>query len=59
MSMSDKARSKAEELKGQAKERYGAATNNERLKAEGSTEATKARAKQMGEQAKDTGRGMK
>ncbi|WFE28542.1 CsbD family protein [Solwaraspora sp. WMMD791] len=59
MSMTEKARNKAEELKAQAKERYGAATDNEQMRAEGAAEASKARTKQAGEHAKDAGRNVK
>ncbi|SCL24551.1 Uncharacterized conserved protein YjbJ, UPF0337 family [Micromonospora pallida] len=56
MSFTDKARNKADELTGAAKERIGNATNNERLRAEGSTQQTEAQARQAGEHAKDAGR---
>jgi uncharacterized protein YjbJ (UPF0337 family) len=55
MSLADKARNKAEEWKGEAKEKYGDATDNESLQAEGTAEATKARAKQAGEHIHDAG----
>lgn len=44
---------KAEELKGAAKEKFGDATDNEDLEAEGSAEQAKAEAKQGAEDAKD------
>ena len=46
-------RNKAEELKGVAKERFGGATGNEDLQAEGAAEKAKANAKQTLEDAKD------
>ncbi|MEH1126764.1 CsbD family protein [Micromonospora sp. CPCC 206061] len=59
MSFTDKARNKAEELKAEAKERYGDATDDERLQAEGAREHTGAKAKQAGEHVKDAGRDVK
>jgi uncharacterized protein YjbJ (UPF0337 family) len=56
VSFTDKAKNKAEELAGAAKERIGNATHNERLRDEGSTQQTGARARQAGEHAKDVGR---
>jgi uncharacterized protein YjbJ (UPF0337 family) len=53
VSFGDKVKNKAEELKGEVKERYGDATDNERLQAEGATEKTEAKAKQAGEHVKD------
>ncbi len=53
MGMDDKIRNKAEELGGKAKEVLGAATNNERLEAEGKADQTQAKAKQAGEHVKD------
>jgi uncharacterized protein YjbJ (UPF0337 family) len=44
---------KAEELKGSAKEKFGDATNNEDLQAEGAAEKAKANLKQTAEDAKD------
>ncbi|WP_200215749.1 MULTISPECIES: CsbD family protein [Micromonospora] len=51
MSFTDKAKNKAQELSGVAKERIGDATDNERLRAEGATEQSTARARRSGEQA--------
>ena len=59
MSFADKAKNKAEELAGVAKEKLGDATNNERLQAEGATQQTEARTKQAGEHVKDAGRDVK
>lgn len=56
MSFTEKVQHKAEELKGAAKEKYGDATHNERLEAEGTTERTEAKTKQAGEHVKDAGR---
>jgi uncharacterized protein YjbJ (UPF0337 family) len=56
MSFSDKAKNKADELTGAAKERIGDATDNERLQAEGATQRTEARTRQAGEHVKDAGR---
>ncbi|MGR6319547.1 CsbD family protein [Micromonospora soli] len=46
MSFTDKAKSKAQELSGVAKERIGDVTDNERLRAEGASEQNMARARQ-------------
>ena len=59
MSTSDKASNKAEELKGKAKETTGKAVGNEQLEAEGTTDQTKANAKQAGEKVKDVGKSLK
>ncbi|GHJ07963.1 hypothetical protein TPA0907_23300 [Micromonospora humidisoli] len=56
MSFTDKAKNKAQELTGAAKERLGDMTDNERMRAEGSTEQSEARARQAGEHVKDAGR---
>ncbi|HZD71874.1 MAG TPA: CsbD family protein [Actinomycetes bacterium] len=53
MGLDDKARNKAQELRGQAKERVGEATDDEELQAEGKTDQTKADVKQAGEKVKD------
>ncbi|OXM72589.1 MULTISPECIES: CsbD family protein [Amycolatopsis] len=53
MSGEDKARNKAEELKGKAKEGLGRATGNEQWEAEGKGEQGKADVKQAGEKVKD------
>jgi uncharacterized protein YjbJ (UPF0337 family) len=53
MGLDDKMENKAEELKGQAKEKYGDATDDESLQAEGKTEEAKADLKQAGEKVKD------
>ncbi|MEH0846251.1 CsbD family protein [Micromonospora sp. CPCC 205711] len=59
MSFTDKAKSKAQELTGVAKERIGDVTDNERMRAEGANEQSAARAKQAGEHAKQAGRNAK
>ncbi|HUS20455.1 MAG TPA: CsbD family protein [Aeromicrobium sp.] len=46
-------RNKAEELKGAAKEKFGDATDNEDLQAEGAAEKAKANVKQTFEDGKD------
>ena len=53
MGTDDKARNKAEELKGQAKEGLGRATDDKDLEAEGRTDQAKSDVKQAGEKAKD------
>jgi uncharacterized protein YjbJ (UPF0337 family) len=53
MGADDKARNKAEELKGQAKEGIGRATDDEELEAEGRTDQAESDLKQAGEKVKD------
>ena len=53
MGTGDKARKKAEELVGKAKEKLGEATDDEKLKGEGKVEKAKGAAKQAGEKVKD------
>ena len=53
MGAEDKAANKAEELKGQAKEKVGQATGDRDLEAEGRTDRTKGNLKQAGEKVKD------
>ena len=53
MGFGDKVQNKAEELKGEVKERLGDATDNERLQAEGAAEKAEANARQAGEHVKD------
>ncbi len=53
MSFTDKAKNKAEELAGQAKEAAGKATGNEKLEAEGKADQGAANLKQAGENVKD------
>jgi uncharacterized protein YjbJ (UPF0337 family) len=57
MSGEDKLRNKGQELKGQAKEGVGRATDDEQLEAEGRADQTKSNVKQAGEKAKDAVRG--
>lgn len=59
MSFTDKMKNKVEELKGGAKKKYGDATDDEQLQAEGQTDQTSAHAKQAGEHVKDAGRDVK
>ncbi|MET8835482.1 CsbD family protein [Micromonospora sp. NPDC004540] len=56
MSFTDKAKSRAQEMAGMAKERIGNATDNERLRAEGANEQSAARARQAGQNVKEAGR---
>ena len=53
MGVDDKAKNKAQEVKGQAKERLGRATDDQELEAEGRTDQAKSDLKQAGEQVKD------
>ena len=53
MSLADKAKNKAEELDGKAKEATGQATGDNKLKAEGKIDQAKANLKQAGEKIKD------
>jgi uncharacterized protein YjbJ (UPF0337 family) len=53
MGADDKARNKAEELKGQGKEALGRATGDEELEAEGRTDQANSDLKQAGEKVKD------
>ena len=53
MGLDDKVSNKADELKGEAKERYGGATGDESMQAEGKVDKTKANLKQAGEKVKD------
>jgi len=53
MSTGDDIRNKAEELKGEAKEKVGDWTDDESLQAEGLVDQAKAKAKQAAEDAKD------
>ncbi|ATO13155.1 general stress protein CsbD [Micromonospora sp. WMMA2032] len=59
MSFTDKAKMKAQEMSGMAKERIGDATDNERLRAEGASEQSAARARQAGQDVKQAGRDVK
>jgi uncharacterized protein YjbJ (UPF0337 family) len=54
MSLVDKAKNKIEERQGKSKEATGRATGDNKLKAEGKKEQTKANLKQVGEKLKDT-----
>jgi uncharacterized protein YjbJ (UPF0337 family) len=56
MAFADKIEHKAEELKGAAKEKFGDATDNERLQAEGAAEKAAARVKQAGDHVGDATR---
>ena len=57
MADSDKVDNKAEEMKGLAKERFGGATGNEQMQAEGKGEKSKANLKQGVEKVKDAFKG--
>ncbi len=54
MGLADKAKNKAEEVKGQGKETAGKATDDDQLKAEGKADQAKGNIKQAGEKIKDT-----
>lgn len=56
MSTGDKIRHKTEEMTGAAKEKWGDATDNESLQAEGAAEKSAAHAKQAGDHIADAGR---
>jgi uncharacterized protein YjbJ (UPF0337 family) len=53
MSGTDKLQNNAENLKGQAKEKYGDATGDDEKKSEGKVDQTKSDLKQAGEKVKD------
>ncbi|MFI6165377.1 CsbD family protein [Nocardia sp. NPDC051052] len=53
MSTADKAKNKAEELAGQAKEKFGNATDDQDLKNEGKGDQVKSNLKDAGEKVKD------
>ncbi|MEV6558037.1 CsbD family protein [Nocardia sp. NPDC051756] len=53
MSTADKAKNKAEELAGQAKEKFGNATDDQDLKNEGKADQVKSNLKDAGEKVKD------
>ncbi len=53
MSTEDKTNNKIDEVKGQAKEKIGAATGDDDLKAEGKGDQAVANVKQAGEKVKD------
>ncbi len=49
----DKARNKADELSGKAKEKFGAATDDQEKKQEGKADQTKSNLEDAGEKVKD------
>jgi uncharacterized protein YjbJ (UPF0337 family) len=53
MSAKDKAKNKAQEMKGQAKEKTGKATGDKDLEAEGQADQVKGNLKNAGEKVKD------
>ena len=53
MSDEDKVSNKAEEFKGQAKEKFGQATGDDEMQAEGEKDQDKSKLKQAGENIKD------
>ncbi|KAB1941989.1 CsbD family protein [Micromonospora sp. ALFpr18c] len=59
MSFTEKARNKAEQMAGAAKERVGDLTDDERMRGEGASQQSDARAKQAGQNVKDAGRNVK
>ncbi|NYF58959.1 CsbD family protein [Micromonospora purpureochromogenes] len=56
MSLTEKAKNKAQQLAGVAKERIGDVTDNEPLRGEGATDQSTARARQTGGDPRDAGR---
>ncbi|MCG5470828.1 CsbD family protein [Micromonospora sp. LAH09] len=59
MSFAEKAKNKAEQMAGAARERVGDMTDNERMRGEGASQQSDARAKQAGQNVKDAGRNVK
>ena len=59
MSDTDKAKNKAQEVKGKVKETVGKAVGNERLEAEGVADQAAADVKQADEKVKDAGKSLK
>ena len=59
MSTADKAKNKAEEVKGKVKKTTGRAVGNDRLEAEGAADEAQGNLKQAGEKVKDTAKGLK
>jgi uncharacterized protein YjbJ (UPF0337 family) len=59
VSTSDKAKNKAQEVKGKVKETTGKAVGNERLEAEGVADQTAGDVKQAGEKVKDAAKSLK
>ncbi|GAA1530036.1 MULTISPECIES: CsbD family protein [Brevibacterium] len=59
MGFDDKFDNKTEEFSGKAKEAVGDLTDDDELKAEGSTDELKGKTKQVGEQVKDLGKDVK
>ena len=57
MGHDDKTQNKVEEIRGDAKEKIGAATGDENLERQGQTDQSKANLKQAGEKVKDAFRG--
>jgi uncharacterized protein YjbJ (UPF0337 family) len=58
VSATDKAKNKAQEVKGKAKEAAGKAVGNERLEAEGKADQVAGNTKQAGEKVKDVGKSL-
>jgi uncharacterized protein YjbJ (UPF0337 family) len=56
--MGDKAKNKAEEVKGSAQKKVGRATGDREMESEGRTEQAKSNVKQAGEKAKDAVKGV-
>jgi uncharacterized protein YjbJ (UPF0337 family) len=59
MSLGDKIEHKAEELKGEAKEKYGDATDDPQLEGEGRADQDAANVKQAGDHVKDAAQDVK
>lgn len=55
MSFTEKAKNKVEQIAGAARERMGDKTDNERMRGEGASQQSDARAKQAGQSMKDAG----
>ncbi|NYH40984.1 uncharacterized protein YjbJ (UPF0337 family) [Micromonospora jinlongensis] len=55
MSFTEKAKNKVEQMAGAARERMGDKTDNERMRGEGASQQSDARAKQAGQSMKDAG----
>ncbi|MFI6783163.1 CsbD family protein [Micromonospora sp. NPDC050276] len=55
MSFTEKAKNKVEQMAGAARERVGDMTDNERMRGEGASQQSDARAKQAGQSMKDAG----
>jgi uncharacterized protein YjbJ (UPF0337 family) len=57
--LDDKVQNQADDVKGKAKEATGAATGNDKLKAEGKDDQGQAKAKEAGRHVKEAGKNVK